>query len=216
MNGRPPRHRSPGSAPAGAAGSVRIVGGRWRGTRLAVPDLAGLRPTSDRVRETLFNWLQPALPGARVLDLFAGSGALGLEAVSRGAAHAVLVEHDRLQAASLRATVLRLDAGAQVEVVQDDALRWLARPQATADRFDIAFLDPPFGDGLWEPALQALLPQMAASAWLHIEAPTGCEPLRVPGWTLHRELHTAQTRAALYRGPAAHPGGRDATPDRRR
>ena len=86
MNGRPPRRPVRTPAPAAVAGSVRIVGGRWRGTRLAVPELAGLRPTSDRVRETLFNWLQPVLPGAVVLDLFAGSGALGLEAVSRGAA----------------------------------------------------------------------------------------------------------------------------------
>ena len=201
MNGRPPRRPVRTPAPAAVAGSVRIVGGRWRGTRLAVPELAGLRPTSDRVRETLFNWLQPALPGAVVLDLFAGSGALGLEAVSRGAARAVLVERDPVQAASLRATVQKLQAEAQVQVVQDDALRWLAG-QAPDVRFDIAFLDPPFDDGLWQAALQALLPRMAGSAWIYVESPASQVPVLPASWRLHRELRTAQARAALYRGPA--------------
>ena len=91
-----------------APGKVRLIAGRWRGTRLDVPASPGLRPTSDRVRETLFNWLAPFLPGARVLDLFAGSGALGLEALSRGAAEAVLVERDAALAAALRATLARL------------------------------------------------------------------------------------------------------------
>ena len=117
---RPPRPRP--SARTGAPGTVRIIGGRWRGTKLPVPDIDGLRPTSDRVRETLFNWLMPALPGSRVLDLFAGSGALGLEAVSRGAAQAVLVERDPAQAAGLRAVAERLQAGDQVQVAQDDAV----------------------------------------------------------------------------------------------
>lgn len=202
MNGRPPRAPARTAAPRREAGSVRIVGGRWRGTKLAVPDLEGLRPTSDRVRETLFNWLQPALPGTTVLDLFAGSGALGLEAVSRGAAHAVLVERAPAQAAALRSAVQRLDAGMQVEVVQDDALRWLAEG-ARAGRFDVAFVDPPFEGDLWRPALQSLLPRMAPSAWLYIESPATQVPPLPPSWTLHRELRTAQARAALYRGPAA-------------
>ncbi len=89
--GRTPVNKPRNAPREGAPGRVRIVGGRWRGTRLDVPEVDGLRPTSDRVRETLFNWLQPALPGARVLDLFAGTGALGFESVSRGAASAVLV-----------------------------------------------------------------------------------------------------------------------------
>ena len=201
MNGRPPRRPVRTPAPAAVAGSVRIVGGRWRGTRLAVPELAGLRPTSDRVRETLFNWLQPVLPGAVVLDLFAGSGALGLEAVSRGAARAVLVERDPVQAAGLRATVQKLQAEAQVQVVQDDALRWLAG-QAPDVRFHIAFLDPPFDDGLWQAALQALLPRMAGSAWIYVESPASQVPVLPASWRLHRELRTAQARAALYHGPA--------------
>ncbi|MBO9715470.1 MAG: 16S rRNA (guanine(966)-N(2))-methyltransferase RsmD [Pseudoxanthomonas sp.] len=195
---RPPRPRP--STPARTAGSVRIVGGRWRGTKLPVPDINGLRPTSDRVRETLFNWLQPVLPGSRVLDLFAGSGALGLESVSRGAAQAVLVERDPSQAAGLRAAVARLQAGDQVQVVQDDAVRWLGG-QGIAPPFDVVFLDPPFAAGLWQPALQALLPRLAADGWLYLESPPDQVPEPPAGWTLHRQLRTAQAHAALYRGP---------------
>ncbi|MDN5782488.1 MAG: RsmD family RNA methyltransferase, partial [Luteimonas sp.] len=114
--------RSAKAAPRGREGSVRIIGGRWRGTRLPVPDLPGLRPTSDRTRETLFNWLQPALPGARVLDLFAGSGALGLEALSRGAREALLVERDAKLAESLRQTVSRLHAEDEAKIAVADAL----------------------------------------------------------------------------------------------
>src|SRR5690606_9279376 len=106
-------------------GQIRIIAGRWRGSKLPVAEVDGLRPTSDRVRETLFNWLMPALPGARVLDLFAGSGALGLEAISRGAASAVLVERDARLAASLQATTERLPGGEAAKVVQADALAWL-------------------------------------------------------------------------------------------
>ena len=105
------RHARSPAANDRAPGAVRIIAGRWRGTRLQVPDLAGLRPTSDRVRETLFNWLQPVLPGGHVVDLFAGSGALGLEALSRGAASAVLVERDRVLADALAATLARLPGG---------------------------------------------------------------------------------------------------------
>lgn len=183
----------------GGAGDVRIIGGRWRGTRLPVADVAGLRPTSDRMRETLFNWLMPVLPGARVLDLFAGSGALGLEALSRGAAHAVLVERDPAAAAALRANVQRLQA--QARVVDGDALHWLASADAAGEaRADIVFVDPPFSADLWGAVLQALPARMADDAWLYMESPAGSEPPPPPGWYLHRELRTVQARAALYRG----------------
>ncbi|HYG05308.1 MAG TPA: 16S rRNA (guanine(966)-N(2))-methyltransferase RsmD [Stenotrophomonas sp.] len=182
-------------------GQVRIIGGRWRNTRLPVPDLPGLRPTSDRVRETLFNWLMPRLPGARVLDLFAGSGALGLEAVSRGAASACLVERDPDLAARLREQVARLGAAAQVDVVQDDALRWLAR--APGQRFDIAFVDPPFAAGLWNQVLAALPAQLADDAWLYLEAPHDAVPAVAPEWMLHRDGATRDVRYALYRRAAA-------------
>ena len=181
----------------GKPGSVRIIGGRWRGTRLPVPDRPGLRPTSDRVRETLFNWLQPQLPGARVLDLFAGSGALGLEALSRGAASAQLVEADAQLALNLKALGGRLDATSQLDVHAGDALAWLrAGPEGA---FDIAFIDPPFDAGLWDPVLALLPARMAAQAWIYTEAPNPSAPVLPGEWTLHRESQTRDVRYALYR-----------------
>lgn len=176
---------------------MRIIGGRWRGTRLAVPEVAGLRPTSDRVRETLFNWLMPVLPGARVVDLFAGSGALGLEAVSRGAAQATLVERDRALADALRQTAQRLAGDASLQVVQADALQWLST-QARAS-FDIAFVDPPFADHLWQRAITALEPVLAADAWLYVEAASPDHVAPGPQWLLHREGSTRDVVFRLYR-----------------
>ena len=179
------------------AGKVRIIGGRWRGTRLSVPSSPGLRPSSDRVREALFNWLMPVLPGARVLDLFSGTGALGLEAVSRGAASAVLVERDAALAQALRDVSTRLSAQDQVEVVQAEAVGWLQRQAAGS--FDLAFVDPPFGAELWQPALAALLPHLAPDAWLYLESPLEITPSVPPDWALHREGRTREVRFVLYR-----------------
>ena len=180
-----------------APGSVRIIGGRWRGTRLPVAELAGLRPSSDRVRETLFNWLAPLLPGARVLDLFAGSGALGLEALSRGAREAMLVERDARLAESLRQAVARLRAEGEARVVAADALAFLRAP--VHGRFDIVFVDPPFAANLWPEAFAALAPWLADEAWLYVESPAaaGIEP--GAGFGLHREGRTREARYALYR-----------------
>jgi len=183
------------SAPS--PGQVRIIGGQWRRTRLPVALRDGLRPTPDRTRETLFNWLQPVLPGARVLDLFAGSGALGLEALSRGAREGYLVERDPAQARSLRETVARLPGGEAAKVIQADALRWLAAP--VFGRFDLVFLDPPFAGDLWHPALAALPPWLADEAWLYLETPPDAVIELGLGWQLHREGHSRQTRYALYR-----------------
>ena len=196
-SGRNPPSRDPRAA--GAVGSVRIIGGRWRNTRLPVPERPGLRPSSDRVRETLFNWLMPKLAGARVLDAFAGSGALGLEAVSRGAAQAVLVERDAGLADALRQAVSRLGAGAQVRVEGTDALAWLAN--APAEPFDIVFLDPPFADGLWDAALRALPRHLADDAWVYLESPREQAPAVPPDWQPHREGQTRDVRYALYRVP---------------
>ena len=128
-------------------GKIRIVGGKWRGRKFPVPGVAGLRPTPDRVRETLFNWLQPVIAGARCLDLYAGTGILGLEAVSRGAADAILVEQDSSLIAQIQRNVEMLDAGGEVYVEQAEALSWLRHNK---NRFDLVFLDPPFGQGLIE------------------------------------------------------------------
>ncbi|MGI8561486.1 MAG: 16S rRNA (guanine(966)-N(2))-methyltransferase RsmD [Luteimonas sp.] len=177
-------------------GGVRIIGGRWRGTRLLVADAPGLRPTSDRARETLFNWLQPVLPGARVLDLFAGSGALGMEALSRGAAEALLVERDPRLVASLAATIQRLHAESQAQAIRADALDFLRTP--LHGRFDVVFLDPPFADQTWMPVLAALAPWLSDGAWLYLEAPAGPGISPGGGWRLYREGHTRDVRHTLY------------------
>lgn len=190
--------RLPPPSPARSArsgnGQVRIVGGRWRNTRLAVPDVSGLRPSGDRVRETLFNWLTGQLAGMRVLDLFAGTGALGLEAVSRGAAGAVLVERDTGAARQLVQVVERLGAAGQVQVVQGDALGWLA--QQPEGGFDLAFVDPPFAAGLWQQVLDGLPRVLAPQAWLYVESPLDQAPALPSGFVLHRE---GQTREVRYR-----------------
>ncbi|MET0808601.1 MAG: 16S rRNA (guanine(966)-N(2))-methyltransferase RsmD [Pseudoxanthomonas sp.] len=185
--------------PRGDAARIRIIGGRWRNTRLSVPASPGLRPSSDRVRETLFNWLSPILPGARVIDVFAGTGVLGLESVSRGAAHAVLLEREPAVVQSLREVVQRLSAQEQVEVVPGDALGWLARHHG--QEFDLAFVDPPFDADLWQASLAALLPKLAAGAWLYLESPHDNVPVLPAGWALHREGRTREVRFALYRAP---------------
>jgi 16S rRNA (guanine966-N2)-methyltransferase len=196
----PPAARAPLTPPPG--GEVRIIAGRWRGSKLPVPALPGLRPTSDRVRETLFNWLQAAVPGARVLDLFAGSGALGFEAASRGAASVDLVESAALAAASLRETSARLGrdgTGADVRVHALDAAAFLGRAAAEGQTWDIAFVDPPFAAGLWAASLQALAPRLAEGAQVYVESPLDAVVPLPPGWALHRELRTREARAALYR-----------------
>lgn len=183
------------------SGSVRIIGGRWRGSKLPVADLPGLRPSSDRVRETLFNWLQPVVPGAQCLDLFAGSGALGLEAASRGAAQVVLVEREHALAESLRASVARLEGATDtVEIIQADALRWLAQPPSQA--FDLVFLDPPFAARLWDSIFAALPGWISPAAWIYLESPR--DPPPTPsGWILRREGRTREVRYALYRSDVA-------------
>lgn len=175
-------------------GKVRIIAGRWRNSRLDVADRPGLRPTSERVRETLFNWLQSRIAGARCLDLFAGTGALGLEAASRGAAEVTLLERDPLLVERLRAHVLRLQA-VQVQVIATDALVWMA---GSRQRFDLVFVDPPFALKLWNQTLASLAPLLADDARVYVES--GAEAaLHIPsGWELLREGRTREVRYALF------------------
>ncbi|HRI16976.1 MAG TPA: 16S rRNA (guanine(966)-N(2))-methyltransferase RsmD [Burkholderiaceae bacterium] len=151
----------------GLAHEVRIIGGTWKRTRLAVPDRPGLRPTPSRVRETLFNWLGQDLSGWRCLDAFAGSGALGLEAASRGAAEVVLLERDAALVQILGATVRRL-AATQVKVERADALAWMAR--APRGGFDLVLLDPPFDAAIFDAALAAGAPLARPGGWVYLEA----------------------------------------------
>lgn len=180
-------------------GEVRIIGGDLRGSKLPVADRDGLRPSGDRLREALFNWLQSVIPGARCLDLFAGSGALGFEAASRGAAEVVMIERDRELARSLSATAQRLRAG-NVRVHEADALRWLALPpDSAASRFDLVFLDPPFAAGLWAAALAALDGWLNDDAWLYLEAPRKADIGPASGWRLHRQGQTRDVDFSLWR-----------------
>jgi 16S rRNA (guanine966-N2)-methyltransferase len=165
---------------------VRIIGGEWRGRRLPVLDHATLRPTKDLVRETLFNWIQPLLPGSRCLDAFAGSGALGFEAASRGASEVVLVEPVNEVYQSLRNQAAILQAS-QVQVVAGSAQQYL---QQAAHPFDIVFLDPPFEENLLTPVCTLL----AGSGWLrsgsrvYLEADCAIGlPVLPAGWDLQRE-----------------------------
>jgi 16S rRNA G966 N2-methylase RsmD len=202
--------------------AVRIIGGQWKRTRLPVADKPGLRPTPDRVRETLFNWLGQDLAGWRCLDAFAGTGALGFEAASRGAAEVVLLERDRGLARGLEQMRVRLsaprsgpalpaprasstkvaepqllEATAAVHVHNVDALRWMEGSAPAA--FDLVFLDPPFDAGLVAPAL-ALAPRLlAGGGQVYIEggAPPDAEALVQLGWQVRRASRAGQVHFAL-------------------
>ncbi len=193
---RPPsvRHRP-------APHQVRIVGGLWKRTRLDVPDKPGLRPTPDRVRETLFNWLGQDLAGWRCVDAFAGTGALGLEAASRGAADVLLVEADGELVDALRAVVKRLDA-TQVRVQRGNALNVLAA--LPPDSADLVFLDPPFDAGIFEQALRAACVPLAVQGLVYLEAPTewGAAALQPFGLEPVRHLKAGAVHGHLLRRTA--------------
>ena len=206
------RKRSAGgpapAAPAGGANSVRIIGGQWRGRRIGFPAAAALRPTPDRVRETLFNWLQGSLAGARCLDLFAGSGALGLEALSRGAAEVVFVERDPVVASALAANLRHLEppaatpagqAGARGRVVEADAFAFLAGPPRP---FDVVFLDPPYAAGRLAELCRLLDSGvwLAPRAFVYLErAARDGQPALPPSWSQWRELRAGGVSASLAR-----------------
>ena len=187
------------SAPrAGRGGRLRIIAGSWRGRILPVPDAPGLRPTGERIRETLFNWLAPVISGARCLDAFAGSGALGLEAASRGAARVTLIERSERVARQLRANLGTLGAG-NCEVVRADTLRRLAGPPPTTP-FDLVFLDPPFDDDLLGPACRLLETGgwLAPAARIYLEAPAHQGlPELPPGWAVVRDRTAGAVRYLL-------------------
>ena len=183
-----------------SAGQVRIIGGRLRGRRIAVPVVPGLRPTPDRVRETLFNWLSPYIAGARVLDLFAGTGALGLEAASRGAAAVTLVESHRAAQLALQETLQRL-ALPGVKLVTGDAMAFLA---SGAGVYDVIFLDPPFAASLQAPALEAIHRhgRLAPGGFCYVEQPREVPPPVLPaGWIAHRSGQAGEVGYHLLHVP---------------
>ena len=176
---------------------VRIIAGSWRGRKLVFPPIPGLRPTPDRVRETLFNWLDPVIRGLHCLDLFSGSGALGIEAASRGAAEVVLVDNNPRVVESLREQLQLLDA-VQVQLVQADIGHYLS---GTPRAFDIVFLDPPFREGRLSECMHHLETRgwLAAEAWVYLEAEHGLLPDLPENWTLYRSKQAGQVDYHLAR-----------------
>ena len=189
----------------GGQGQLRIIAGQWRSRQFAFPMAHGLRPTPNRVRETLFNWLAPYVEGAKVLDLFAGSGALFLEALSRGAGSALALDLNPEAINSLRGHLqtLRCDNG---QLLQTDALRHLEQQPPTP--FDLVFLDPPFSQDLLLPACNLLEDNgwLSSDAWVYTESENPPSSLGLPGnWRLHREQKAGQVYYALWQrtAPAA-------------
>jgi 16S rRNA (guanine966-N2)-methyltransferase len=178
-----------------APGQLRIIGGEFRSRVVAFDPGTAVRPTPDRVRQTLFDWLTPVIQGARCVDLFAGSGALGLEALSRGAGHVTFVDSGPRQAVAIRAALDRLQASARATVVQSDALAFLAR--APARSFEIAFLDPPFDAGLLAPALAALPGALSAEPRIYAEWHRAGALPWPPGYAPVREKKAGQVSYAL-------------------
>lgn len=203
--------KSTSQAGKSASGSYRIIGGSWRSRRLSFPAIEGLRPTTDRVRETVFNWLASEIHGARVLDLFAGSGALGIEALSRGASALLAIEKDksawRALAANLELLVPDVSARKQINIVCNDALAFLVASQAQNSneapmRYDLIFLDPPFRKGLLEQTLTLLdqHPLIDHSALIYVEREKEMASLMLPkNWRLLKEKVAGQVLYQLFR-----------------
>jgi len=184
--------------PHGGQGHLRIIGGQWRSRKLGFPEAPGLRPTPDRVRETLFNWLAAHIEGAKVLDAFTGSGALYLEALSRGASMALALDANATAISSLRHN-LDLLGCATGQLLQSDALKYLETQTPSA--FDLVFLDPPFHQNLL-PATCTLLEEkgwLAERAWIYTESETPPSTLQMPTtWRLHREKKAGQVYYSLW------------------
>lgn len=190
------------SRPRRAPNTVRIIGGTWRGRKLTFADAPGLRPTPDRVRETLFNWLQGRIEGACCLDLFAGSGALGFEALSRGARVAVLLESNALVANHLKAQMDMLGTRS-AHIVHADTLQYLA---GASQPFDVVFIDPPFDANLWAQTTDLLSRNgwLAPNAFIYVESPIQGEQTCFPEhWEPLRDKTAGEVRYRLLRDTAA-------------
>jgi 16S rRNA (guanine966-N2)-methyltransferase len=187
----------------GSSNQLRIIGGKWRGRKLKFAEGRGLRPTPDRVRETLFNWLMPVVEGARCLDLFTGSGALGLECLSRGAREVVMIDNNPRVIEQLRKNLALLDNPA-AQLVLADGLKWLQ--QQKAEPFDIVFLDPPYADQVLPDCFKVLEERgwLKADAWVYIEFPSNQELPTLPGhWQWHRNKRAGQVGYHLARRQAS-------------
>src|SRR5690554_6013205 len=181
------------------SGQVRVIGGEWRGRKLAVPDAEGLRPTPDRVRETLFNWLQFSIVGKTCLDAFTGSGALAVEALSRGAVEVTAIERD-IKVTKQLSKLLSPLAGERLKLINADALSWLE--QQPAQPFEVVFLDPPFGLPLLEPACQLLEEKgwLVENALIYVEqAKQQAGLVHLPAnWILQKDKQVGDVHFSLY------------------
>lgn len=192
-NSRPPR-----KSPHADGGQLRIIAGQWRSRKLPVANVRGLRPTADRVRETAFNWLAMITPGARVLDVFSGTGALAMEALSRGASCATMLEVSPIAARTLESNLALLNAE-QAQVIATDSLSWLNRPASQS--FDLVFLDPPFRLNLLAPVCQLLEHSgyLNDKSHIYIEAEKELNPLPVPdNWHLEKSKTAGQVSFSLW------------------
>jgi 16S rRNA (guanine966-N2)-methyltransferase len=179
--------------------SIRIISGQWRGRRLPVLDIEGLRPSTDRVRETLFNWLMHEIPGARCLDLFAGTGALGLESLSRGAENTLFVETDRRVAKQLEKNLQTLSSVNTGEILAQNAINFLRQPAHR--QFDIVFLDPPFDSILLSQAMPLLVKNgwLAQGALVYVEQASKKDPEVAPeAWVVRKDGKAGYCRYTLY------------------
>jgi len=195
---RPTKPLAVKNAAAGAPGEVRIISGKWRGRKLAVLNAEGLRPTTDRVKETLFNWLMHDIDGARVLDCFAGSGSLAFEALSRHASQATLIEREALQARQLQQNISKLQCD-NAKVLQQDCLNYLTT--AATHQFDVVFIDPPFRKQLALPCCNALEQNhwLAEQALIYLETEKELQVSELPAnWRLLKEKVAGQLAYRLY------------------
>lgn len=180
--------------------SIRIIGGSIRGRKIPVADIEGLRPTGDRMRETLFNWLAPYIQGARVLDAFAGTGVLSLEALSRGASEALLIEKSKTAVEQINQSCSALKAKA--EILHQDAISFFQSEQSNNFQpFDIVFLDPPFADSLLQKSVDQLVLSklLAPRALIYLEQARSQPKISIPtGWTLYKDKTQGEVSCQLY------------------
>lgn len=191
------RSRSNTKNPSKTSAQLRIIGGKHRGRKLPIIEADGLRPTGDRIRETLFNWLAPDIAGARCLDLFAGAGSLGLEALSRGAGFCQMIDMNAQAASQLKTNLGTLkEISAQVDCA--NSLEWLSQTQA--EGFDLVFIDPPFANNLWQQAVEQLASSalLNPNACIYVESPRATSVSVPENWQLHREKSAGQVTYRLY------------------
>lgn len=182
-------------------GLIRIIGGKWRGRKLPVLEHDGLRPTTDRVKETLFNWLMPIIHDASCIDCFSGSGSLAFEALSRGAKQAVLIEKNKMAATQLSKNSQILQAS-NIAIFNTDLFSWLEKGNSNTPSFDIAFIDPPFHQQLVQKSIMCLENNnwLNDGAYIYVEAEkNSLQHSQIPqNWHLHREKVTGQVHSYLF------------------